>query len=773
MIPGLRSLLPRRRVSLPWEQKPLSPRKRWMVRAALALALFAATLFLFPVQSRFDPPDYLEGTIASEEILAPMRFDVLKAENDQDRERALAAEAVPLVFRKTDGQALINDNVAGLDLARHDPGLLQAYLDQRQVTLSPETRRVLAHPDSGAVLVRELGRLLTSAESAGLVAEEDAELLLRRQRERVQIQFGSGTQQVATRSIYDYRRLSDEGATRGRQVLGNTGEAVLSELVVTLARANVQYDHQATELDRTVARDNISPINRTVEKGERIVDAHERITPEHVVTLQAMEEALAGNTTGGGIQGWLFPLLGRALLVGLMVVLIGVSLSVSRPRIWQSLKKTTLLATVALATLGLAALVVRTQSLHPYLIPIPFAAVLITLLLDDLVAMVMVAWLAALIGTVTGWGMGVTLVGFVGGAAAVYSVRNVTHRFEIYRSMLLVFLAMVAAVIGVLLVGRGVPWATLWRDMMWAAANAVVCTAAAMLILPFFEKLFDLVTNVSLLELGDLNRPIFKRMMIEANGTYHHSMVIGSLAEAAAEAVNANPLLARVGAYYHDIGKIAKSTYFGENIQKGTRNPHERLTPTMSSLILESHVREGLELAAEIGLPGQVAAFIPEHQGTTLMQYFYNKALEMDPEVDESDYRYPGPKPQSKETAIVMLGDSAEATVRSLDDQSTNKIRAVLGRTFDMRIADGQLDDSGLTIRDMALIREAFTHVLTGVFHGRVKYQWQKDGKEAEMGGAQEQVFYPELETGIGTTELPRSGAYAGVPQTSNPKTRD
>jgi putative nucleotidyltransferase with HDIG domain len=278
--------------------------------------------------------------------------------------------------------------------------------------------------------------------------------------------------------------------------------------------------------------------------------------------------------------------------------------------------------------------------------------------------------------------------------------------------------------------------------------------------LPLFEQVFHLASDITLLELSDLNRPIFKRMMLEANGTYHHSMVVGSLAEAAAETIGANRLLARVGGYYHDVGKIAKSDYFGENLRKGMRNPHERLTPTMSSLILESHVREGMELAREVGLPTRVAAFIPEHQGTTLMQYFFTKASEMDAEVDERDYRYPGPKPQSKETAIVMLADAAEATVRSLDEHTPDRIRAVLDRTFQSRIVDGQLDECGLTLADLAGIRDAFIHVLIGVYHGRVKYQWQKDGGEESLADDMaESVFRPELETALGTREAPRGFA--------------
>ena len=656
------ALFRRRRVRLAHEVTPLTARQRHAVQLLLVAMLFGATVFLFPLNVRFDPPEYLEGTISSEEILAPFTFNVPKDEAELEHERALAAEAVLPVFRRSDGQALINELVSGLDTARRRPGGMQAYVRRNRQELGPLTLSFLASPDTGAVLIRELGLLLTTAENAGLVTEADAEILTRRQ--RVRLSADTGAQVVPVYDLFDLRRLNEHAAERGRELFGDEGEVVLTDLVRHLAQPNVSYDHEATELDRAVARDEVSPYRVTIQKGERIVDAHERITSEHTVVLAAMEEAMAARTSGRGIRGWLFPYLGRGLLVAVMVVLLAVCLSVSRPRLWARLSSQVLITTVALMTLSLAAFIARAPSLHPYLIPVPLAAILLTLLLnDELVALVIVAWLATVIGAVSGWGLSVVLVGFVGGVAAVYTVRGVTHRMEIYRSMLLIALAMTVSVVSVILVGTVVPLTLLWQDMLWALGNAILCTALAMALLPVFEKGFDLTTRISLLELSDLNRPIFRRMMIEANGTYHHSLVIGSLAEAAAEAIGADPLLARVGAYYHDVGKIAKPAYFGENMAGGTQNPHERLTATMSSMILESHVREGLELAGEIGLPGTVAAFIPEHQGTTLMQYFYNKALEQDPDVEEADYRYPGPKPQSAETAIVMLGDAAEATV--------------------------------------------------------------------------------------------------------------
>jgi hypothetical protein len=311
-------------------------------------------------------------------------------------------------------------------------------------------------------------------------------------------------------------------------------------------------------------------------------------------------------------------------------------------------------------------------------------------------------------------------------------VVGIRHRWQFYRSMLFMSVAYAVTILAVELVSSASPFQEALRDSVWGVINAVAATTVAIVLLPVLERTFGLSTDITLLELADLNRPIFKRMMLEANGTYHHTMVIGSLAEAAATAIGANPLLARVGAYYHDIGKVPKAEYFGENLKPGMKNPHEKLTPTMSCLILESHVREGSEMARELKLPRVVSSFIPEHQGTTLMSYFYHKALEMDPGVDERDYRYPGPKPQTKETALVMLADSVEATSRSLADPTPSRIKAVVKRIIDQRAADGQLEECNLTLQELARVRDAFVPVLVGLFHGRIQYQWQEKDAAGE-----------------------------------------
>ena len=278
-----------------------------------------------------------------------------------------------------------------------------------------------------------------------------------------------------------------------------------------------------------------------------------------------------------------------------------------------------------------------------------------------------------------------------------------------------------AFAIGAMGLVDGARWDTLIRRMAWGVVAGFGSVLLVTLLLPLLESLFSVTTDITLLELADLNRPILRKLMLEAPGTYHHSLVVGSLSEAGAEAVGGNPLLARVAAYYHDIGKIDKAEYYVEN-QSSARSRHEKLSPTMSCLIIEAHVREGAEIARRQKLPKAILNGILEHHGTTLMSFFYHKAHQADPNVEERDFRYPGPKPRSKETAVLMLADAVEAAARSLTEPTPSRIRGVVTRILDARVEDGQLDESPITFEDLAKIRESFIPILTALFHARVHY---------------------------------------------------
>ncbi len=265
---------------------------------------------------------------------------------------------------------------------------------------------------------------------------------------------------------------------------------------------------------------------------------------------------------------------------------------------------------------------------------------------------------------------------------------------------------------------------------MYAALwlNGIASGILVLGILPIFEYLFKTVTNISLLELADFNHPLLNRLMLEAAGTYHHSLIVGNLSEAASQAVKANSLLARIGAYYHDIGKLSKPEYFSEN-QNININKHDTLTPAMSKLVIINHVKDGVELAKKYRLNPRFIDFIQQHHGSSLVYYFYRRALETleeDQEIKEEGFRYPGPKPKTKETAIVLLADSTEAATRALKDPTPAKIEEAVHKIINNKFIDGQLDECDLTLKDLEKISGIFIRILSVIYHSRVTYPEEK-----------------------------------------------
>ena len=266
--------------------------------------------------------------------------------------------------------------------------------------------------------------------------------------------------------------------------------------------------------------------------------------------------------------------------------------------------------------------------------------------------------------------------------------------------------------------------------------SGIITSAVVFLFIGIFERIFDVTTDLALLELSDLNHPLLKRLSVEAPGTFHHTIVVGNLAEAASKDIGANSLLSRVGCYYHDIGKMLKPEYFVEN-QMEAMNKHEKLTPNMSYLILVNHVKKGLDLAEKYKLPNLVKQFIPEHHGTSLITYFYNKAKETidGKDLSEDDFRYPGPKPRSKETAIAMLADTVEAASRTLQNPTAQRIRNFTDTLINHKIDEGQLTESNLTLKEIDQIKRAFIPILMGIHHLRIEYPGESTGdkkREAE-----------------------------------------
>jgi putative nucleotidyltransferase with HDIG domain len=273
------------------------------------------------------------------------------------------------------------------------------------------------------------------------------------------------------------------------------------------------------------------------------------------------------------------------------------------------------------------------------------------------------------------------------------------------------------------------PASGLLREAAAVVANPFLAAAIALSLLPYAESLFGRSTDISLREFQDLNRPLLRRLMLSAPGTYHHSILVGALAEGAAQAVGANPLLARVIGYYHDIGKVAKPEYFAENLGIGMKNPHDRLTPSMSRLILESHLREGIALARQEKLPREVVQGIQEHHGVSLMSTPWRRARRQDPSARQEDYRYPGPRPTSRESALVLLADQVEAAARTLENPTPSRVKGTVYKVVEENLALGNLDECGLSLGDLARVRDSFVPMIAAAFRGRV--QGDREGEDA------------------------------------------
>jgi putative nucleotidyltransferase with HDIG domain len=328
-------------------------------------------------------------------------------------------------------------------------------------------------------------------------------------------------------------------------------------------------------------------------------------------------------------------------------------------------------------------------------------------------------------------GTNALFINLVGGAVAAATVGEIRRRNQSYRWIVTIGGAYVAtaAAIGLTL---DLPSREILTSAGFGVLNALACVLLAVLVMPMIEGFTGIETDLTLLEWSDLNRPLMQRLSLEAPGTYAHTIAIANLAEAACRAIGANPLRARVGAYYHDIGKIEKPQYFVENQAKG-RNPHDALQPGASAQIIRNHVREGLELADRYKLPRALRAFITEHHGTGTITYFLDRARQREEGPDTRDYIYPGPLPQTAETAVVMLADGIEAAARVLHEPTADKVREVVDHIVRQRIEQGQLADAPLTLRQIEIIKEEFTRVLVGMYHNRIDYPAASGGVTSEF----------------------------------------
>jgi putative nucleotidyltransferase with HDIG domain len=478
-------------------------------------------------------------------------------------------------------------------------------------------------------------------------------------------------------------------------------------------------------------RASVDPVRDTVRENELIVEANKVVTQDTYERLMAYQAELVGR---GRTERDVVATAGQILTNALLLALLWTLLMFYRTDVYGSLGTLLALSTLfAVVIVGAAANAKFLPGERPELIPIPYAAMLITVLVGGRAAIVGAMVMAILLGSQAVFGgVDAVFVATVGGVTAVLSVRSIRRRNQLLASVAAVTSAYFLAAITIKL-RLAVPFTEVGLATLLGGVNAMLSAALVTLTLPLFEWMTGTTTELTLLELSDPNRPLLRRLATETPGTYAHSLALANLCEAATNAVGGNGLLTRVGCYYHDIGKLKKPQFFVEN-QVGGVNPHDKLKPEVSAAMIRNHVREGLALAGEHRLPDAIKAFISEHHGTMEISYFLDRARSRngENEINPEEFRYPGPKPASLETAVVMLGDSVEAAVRVLEEPTPQKIRDAVEHLTRQRIDAGQLDDAPITIAQLTRIREEFARVYESVHHNRVDYPTTSGGLSSD-----------------------------------------
>ena len=478
-------------------------------------------------------------------------------------------------------------------------------------------------------------------------------------------------------------------------------------------------DAEATAEKKSEILATVEPEKITVQKGELVVRKGEILTERQATILQQLGYSQSASPS--------VVVLGLAILIAMMMLVVRAFMMHFTPKIYRDEKQIVLMMLLTTATiflydmflsLTLSSIAERAAQVG-YLIPVAMGTMLITILLDVRLGLVIDIILAIFVGMYTE-NSAFAVVALIGGLTGSLGVATLGQRSDISRTALSISAVNACLIIGLGMIQSQSPDVIIF-GVIFGVFNGLISSIFTMGVLPYLENIFGITTSIKLLELANPSQPLLKKLMTEAPGTYHHCIMVGNLGEAAAEAIGANGLEVRLGAYYHDIGKLKRPYFFAENQFSGN-NPHNNMTPQLSTLIITSHVKDGIEMAKEAKLPPIIIQMIAQHHGDSLVSFFYSKAKETDPQAKERDYRYEQPKPQTKEAAILMMADTVEAAVRSKKNATPGQIEGFIRTLIKGKLNDGQFDECELTFRDLELIAEAFARVINGIYHKRIEY---------------------------------------------------
>jgi len=676
------------------------------------ILLIAITLVL---SINFFPDKILlkEGQICTKDILSPGDFEFVDLEATQNL-REKAAKSIKEVY---------DLNLANIENVEKQIDNLFSKIKEYQEKIDESSKDTTAN-------IMESDRRLTDDELNEMANEinEDLGLYISEQviagclqldnlsLEKIRIDIKSSVRKIMEQGI-----KIDDLENAKKQLIREISEISLdhhdaliaSDIATSLLLPSLFLNEEGTEKRRQEAIASVDDVIRTIQKGQIIIRKGEVVTSEDIAILNAL-----------GLKNPKINfsnIIGMLMITAICLLLIFLYLSYFYPDIYENVNKLILLGIISIFVVLLAKIASQASG---YLMPIASASMLIAISLSPNIAILLTVILSLLIGFIPGGGLNYILVSVISGIVAIYSIRKASQRSSLTRAGLIIAGVNIITISALGLINNEGYYLIL-QNNLWGVLNGFLSVILTIGILPFLESYFDITTSFKLMELSNPNQALLKKMILEAPGTYHHSIVVGNLSETAAEEIGGNGLLARVGAIYHDIGKIKRPYFFTEN-QEAYKNIHDEMEPSLSALVIASHVKEGIELAKKNKLPKDITDIIAQHHGTNLITYFFHRALKengsANDAVAEENYRYSGPKPQTKEAGIILLADSLEAATRSLTNPTATRIKTLAKEIIQKNLENGQLEECDLTLKDLDKIGDSFSRILTGMFHSRLDY---------------------------------------------------
>lgn len=736
------------------------------VRALIIAGFLVLLVLSIPSGSFRDAGSYAIGEPWREDDLtAPFTFAINKSPEEIQKEREAIRESTPPIFHRNPEARLETENRADSLFRRMQPllenyhnwrrsgrsadslqfvrardeaglglsetslnALLENYHRVRAESLSPDTRSAPTGEFIGVDLRQRVDSLVDELLDDGVIDISKSEIstdeiTVRNLEERTERTLNAA-------NVRDLQEARDYARSRFDRVYYEDIARAAGEIFAQVIEPNLVYDREATQNRIEEAISNISPTKGAVTEDEVIIRQGDIITQERYSKLQSLAEARSENASL--MQQWM-RYGGEVLAVLAIITIFFFYLYLYRRPIFEN-NSMLLLVVIAMGLICVASsLAYSINGISAYIVPVAVAPIILTIIFDSRVGLLSTITLALLTGLINANNFEYVTATTVACSLGLFSVRDIKKRSQFFFTTPGIVFACYALVILSFNMTSFQGWDPLLDNLFFVGINAVFILFTYPLIL-LFEKTFNVTTDFSLLELSDTNLPLLKQLMTRAPGTFHHSLQVSNLAEAAAGAIGANGLLCRVGALYHDIGKMENPGYFTEN-QAGA-NEHDKLKPRMSALVIKAHVSNGVKMAREHNLPEVVIDFIKTHHGTSLIRYFWEKAKdqadEEKDEIREEDFRYDGPLPRSKETGILLLADGIEAASRAMKDPSYQKLDSLITRMIDERVYEGQLSKTPLTFQDLRNIRETFLNILVGIYHSRVEYPEEKKEKEKD-----------------------------------------